>query len=103
MYIHMFHYIISKSFPYIIFLITAFVQCQYKSYCAPASCVPVPGKKFFKMENNEQNELSECTLYKMFCFSGKHLKNVKLSFKNIFMKLYFALLALKVSVKPQPD
>ena len=34
---------------------------------------------------------------KCFCFSGKHLKNVKLSFTNIFQKLYFALLALKVS------
>ena len=35
--------------------------------------------------------------YKMFCFSGKHIKNVKLSFTNIFQKLFFTLLALVVS------
>ena len=35
--------------------------------------------------------------YKIFFFFGKHLKTVKLSFTNIFQKLYFALLALKVS------
>ena len=34
--------------------------------------------------------------YKRFCFSGKHLKNVKLSFTINFQKLFFALLALKV-------
>ena len=38
----------------------------------------------FKTQNNELNELSECMLYKMFCFSGKHLKTVKLSFTIIF-------------------
>ena len=40
--------------------------------------------------------MSVC-FYKRFCFSGKHLKNVKLSFTNIFQKIYFALLAFKVS------
>ena len=54
-------------------------------------------KIVFKIENNELNKLSECMLYKMFCFSEKHLKNVKLSFTNIFQKFHFALLALKVS------
>ena len=34
----------------------------------------------------ELNELSECMFYKMFCFSGKHLKTVKLSFTIIFQK-----------------
>ena len=48
---------------------------------------------FLKQENNELNELSECMLYKMFCFSGKHLKTVKLSFTIIFQKL--CLLTLK--------
>ena len=37
------------------------------------------------------------TFIKCFAFSEKNLKNVKLSFTNIFQKLYFALLALKVS------
>ena len=37
-------------------------------------------KIVFKTQNNELNELSECMLYKMFCFFGKHLKTVKLSF-----------------------
>ena len=36
--------------------------------------------------HNEVNELTECMLYKMFCFSGKHLKTVKLSFTIIFQK-----------------
>ena len=52
-------------------------------------------KIVFKIQNNELNELSECTLYKMFCFSGKHLKTVKLYFTIIFQKL--CLLTLKVS------
>ena len=43
-------------------------------------------KIVFKTQNNELNELSECMLYKMFCFSGKHLKIVKLSFTIIFQK-----------------
>ena len=54
-------------------------------------------KIVFKIQNNELNELSECMIYKMFYFFGKHLKNIKLSFTHIFQKLYFALLALKVS------
>ena len=41
---------------------------------------------FFKTQNNELNELSECVLYKMFLFFGKHLKTVKLSFTIIFQK-----------------
>ena len=52
-------------------------------------------KIVFKIENNALNELSECMFYKMFFFSGKHLKTVKLSFTNIFQKVYFALLAFK--------
>ena len=51
-------------------------------------------KIVFKIENNELNELSECMLYKMFFFYGKHLKTIKLSFTNIFQKP--CLLALKV-------
>ena len=43
-------------------------------------------KIVFKTQNNEVNELSECMLYKMFLFSGKHLKTVKLSFTIIFQK-----------------
>ena len=34
---------------------------------------------------------------KGFAFPKKNLQNVKLSFTNIFQKLYFALLTLKVS------
>ena len=44
---------------------------------------------------SKTSSVSVC-FYKRFCFSGKHLKNVKLSFTNIFQKLFFALLALKV-------
>ena len=51
-------------------------------------------KIVFKTQNNELNELSECMLYKMFLFSGKHLKTVKLSFTIIFQKP--CLLALKI-------
>ena len=49
----------------------------------------------FKTQNNEPNELSECIFYKMFFFSGKHLKTVKLTFTIIFQKP--CLLTLKVS------
>ena len=52
-------------------------------------------KIVFKIENNELNELSECMFYKMFFFSGKHLKTVKLTFTIIFQKP--CLLTLKVS------
>ena len=56
-------------------------------------------KIVFKTQNNELNELSECMLYKMFYFSGKHLKVVKLSFTIIFMKpCLLALKFLKFSV-----
>ena len=41
-------------------------------------------KIVFKIQNNELNELSECMLYKMFFFSRKHLKTVKLSFTEYF-------------------
>ena len=55
-------------------------------------------KIVFKIQNNELNELSECMLYKMFCFFFKHLKTVKLYFlQDIFQKPCFALLALKVT------
>ena len=49
-------------------------------------------KIVFKIENNELNELSECMLYKMFCFSGKHLKTVKLSFTIIFQRPFLLTL-----------
>ena len=52
-------------------------------------------KLVFKIQNNELNELSECMFYKMFFFSGKHLKTVKLTFTIIFQKS--CLLTLKVS------
>ena len=52
-------------------------------------------KIVFKTQNNELNELSECMFYKMFFFSAKHLKIVKLTFKIIFQKP--CLLTLKVS------
>ena len=52
-------------------------------------------KIVFKIENNELNELSECIFYKMFFFSGKHLKIVKITFTIIFQKPCF--LTLKVS------
>ena len=54
-------------------------------------------KIVFKIQNNELNELSECMLYKIFCFFFKHLKTVKLSLQDIFQKPCFALLALKVT------
>ena len=44
----------------------------------------------FKTQNNELNELSECMLYKMVCFSGKHLKTVKLSFTKYFPEALLA-------------
>ena len=50
-------------------------------------------KIVFKTQNHELNELSECILYKMFFFSEKHLKTVKLSLTIIFLKPY--LLTLK--------
>ena len=63
-------------------------------------------KIVFKTQNNELNELSECMLYKMFCFSGKHLKTVKLSVTKYFpeallayfnvSKTFFTCLLLKV-------
>ena len=53
----------------------------------------------FKIQNNELNELSEYMLYKMFFFSGKHLKTVKLSFTIIFQKpCLLTLKFLKLSV-----
>ena len=55
-------------------------------------------KIVFKTQNNELNELSECMLYKMFFFFGKHLKTVKLSFIRYFpeaLLAYFALLCFK--------
>ena len=47
-------------------------------------------KIVFKTQNNELNELSECMLYKMFCFFGKHLKTVKLSFTGYFPEVLLA-------------
>ena len=56
-------------------------------------------KIVFKIQNNELNELSECMFYKMFCFSGKHLKTKKLSFTIIFQKpCLLTLKFLKLSV-----
>ena len=51
-------------------------------------------KIVFKTQNNELNELSECTLYKMFCFFGKYLKTVKLSFTIYFLEAFLAYFAL---------
>ena len=45
---------------------------------------------------SKTSSVSVC-FYKRFFFFEKHLENVKLSFTNIFQKLYFDLLALKVS------
>ena len=47
-------------------------------------------KIVFKTQNNELNELSECMLYKIFLFSRKHLKTVKLSFKKYFPEALLA-------------
>ena len=47
-------------------------------------------KIVFKTQNNELNELSECMLYKMFFFSRKHLKTVKLSFTEYFPEALLA-------------
>ena len=47
-------------------------------------------KIVLKTQNNELNEFSECMLYKMFCFFGKHLKTVKLSFTEYFPEALLA-------------
>ena len=47
-------------------------------------------KIVFKIENNKLNELSECMLYKMFFFSRKHLKTVKLSSTEYFPEALLA-------------
>ena len=52
-------------------------------------------KIVLKHKNNELNELSECMLYKMFCFFGKHLKTIKLSFTRYFPEAWLALLCFK--------
>ena len=44
-------------------------------------------KIVFKIQNNELNELSECMLYKMFFFSRKNLKTVKLPFTEYFSEV----------------
>ena len=49
-------------------------------------------KIVFKTQNNELNELSGCMLYKMFCFSGKYLKIVKLSIAKYFPESLLACL-----------
>ena len=54
-------------------------------------------KIVFKYENNELNELSECMLLKNVLLFRKTPQNCKTFVYNIFQKLYFALLALKVS------
>ena len=43
-------------------------------------------KIYFKIQNNELNELSECMLYKMFCFFVflKTSQTIKLSFTRYF-------------------
>ena len=47
-------------------------------------------KIVFKIQNNELNEFSECMLYKMFFFSRKHLKTVKLFFIEYFPEALLA-------------
>ena len=51
-------------------------------------------KIVFKIQNNELNELRECVLYKMFCFFGKYLKTVKLSFTIYFPEALLACFTL---------
>ena len=69
-------------------------------------CRACTWKIVFKTQNNELNELIECMLYKMFFFSRKHLKTIKLSFTEYFpealltyfkvSKTLFTCLLLKV-------
>ena len=51
-------------------------------------------KIVFKTQNNELNELRECMLYKRFCFFGKYLKTVRLSFTIYFPEALLACFAL---------
>ena len=78
---------ISKYFPYkIILLITTLILMSGQILLCSSVLRTCTWKIVFKTQNNELNELNECMLYKMFCFSGKHLKTVKLSFMIIFQK-----------------
>ena len=43
-----------------------------------------------KKKKKKLNELSECMLYKMFCFFGKYLKFVKLSYTEYFPEALLA-------------
>ena len=91
MYIHMFQYTNSKCFlTKYYYLLTALVQIVRRILIYPSVLRTCTWKIVFKIENNDLNELSECMFYKTFCFSEKHLKNVKLSFTIIFQKLFFA-------------
>ena len=78
-----------KVYPYKILLITALVHVKRILICSNvrSACT---WKIVFKTQNNELNELSECMLYKMFCFFGKHLKTVKLSFTGYFPEAVLA-------------
>ena len=88
-----------KVFPYKILLTTALVQIVRRILICSSVRSSCTRKIVFKIQNNELNELSECMFYKMFCFSGKHLKTVKLSFRIIFQKpCLLTLKFLKLSV-----
>ena len=69
-----------------LFLITVLAQNIRKILICSSVRSACTWKIVFKTQNNELNEPSECMLYKIFCFSGKHLKTVKLSFTIIFQK-----------------
>ena len=98
MYIHMFQYTIQSISLQNILNYNTCTNVRRILLCSSvrSACT---WKIVFKTQNNELNELSECMLYKMFCFSGKYLKTVKLSFTNIFQKpCLLTLTFLKLSV-----
>ena len=98
MYIHMLHYTNSKYFlTNIIIINSTYTNIKRILICSSvrSACT---WKIVFKTQNNELNELNECMLYKMFCFFGKYLKTIKLSFTIYFLEAllaYFALLFFK--------
>ena len=98
MYIHMFQYTIQSISLQNILNYSTCTNVRRILICSSvrSACT---WKIVFKTQNNELNELSECMLYKMFCFSGKHLKTVKLYFTIIFQKpCLLTLKFLKLSV-----
>ena len=94
MYIHNLHYTNSKYFLTNILNNSTVANVRRILICSNvhSACT---WKIVFKTQNNELNELSECMLYKFFCFFGKYLKTVKLYFTIYFPE---ALLAYFVSL-----